>query len=118
MRKVKAEVWIVVAFFALFGGLLAFDIGIAFCTEDTVIATVQEKERVVTGGGETISSKYLIYTSSEVLENTDCLVRGKFNSSDMYSKLKPGSEYEFTVIGWRLPFFSSYRNIIEAREIQ
>ena len=79
-------------------------------THDTVVATVTEKERV----NDKDSSKYLIFTDKEVFENTDAFWQFKFNSSDVYSKIKVGDTCTFHVIGWRLQFFSAYRNIITA----
>lgn len=45
-------------------------------------------------------------------ENSDSLFRGKFNSGTIQGKLKEGSTYNITTTGWRIPFFSSYPNII------
>ena len=85
-----------------------------FGTQDTVVATVTDKDRITTGSGKDISSKYLVFTDKEVFENTDSLLLFKFNSSDVQGKLRAGSSYRLDVYGWRLPFFSSYRNIVAA----
>ena len=76
---------------------------------DTVNVTVTGKERVTSGD----SSKYLIFTEGETFENTDFLFVGKFNSSDIYGKIKEGETYTFAVGGLRIPILSSYRNIHE-----
>ena len=91
---------------------------IPFATEDTTTFTVRDKERVITGTGENMSSKYLVFTESETFKNSDCMVRGKWNSSDVYSQLQPGTTYTATVYGWRIPFMSSYRNILTVSEKQ
>jgi hypothetical protein len=79
-------------------------------TQDTVSsALVQEKERVM----KEDSSKYLIYTVSEVFENTDTIFAFKFNSSDLYGRIKEGCLYTFGVYGLRVPFLSMYRNITQ-----
>lgn len=77
-------------------------------TKDIVTITVSDKERISTEE----SSKYLIFTESEVFENTDDLFKLKFNSSDFYAKLKIGETYTVEVYGWRVPMMSMYRNII------
>ena len=82
-------------------------------SSEAVIITVTEKERINTATGETTSSKYLIFTDEEVFENTDKIIFGKWNSSDVQGKLKKGKTYNVKVAGWRIPFFSSYRNIIK-----
>jgi hypothetical protein len=68
------------------------------------------------------NDKYLIFTklnngNVRVFENTDNLLRGKFNSSDLYAKIQQGKEYRFETCGWRIPFLSMYENIIRAEEI-
>lgn len=77
----------------------------------TLNITVKNKENVVHGS----SSKYLIFTTEEVFENEDSAFMGKFNSSDFYNKLTPGQDFKVRVCGWRVPFASWYRNIIEIR---
>lgn len=63
-------------------------------------------------------SKYIVWIEDNEgtqyeLSNSDQLLRGKFNSSTIQGKLKEGSTYQFTVTGWRIPFFSEYPNIID-----
>ncbi len=70
--------------------------------------TVKDKERVNYGQ----NSKYLIFTENETFENTDELIRGKFNSSDLYGFLDVGKTYKCEVMWWRIPILSMYRNLI------
>lgn len=86
-------------------------------TKADVITTVTDKERVTYNSGSTIESKYLVYTEAEVFECTDQVLIGKFNSSDVYGQLEKGKKYKFTVYGVRIPFMSSYRNIIGVKEL-
>jgi hypothetical protein len=87
--------------------------------------TVTGKDRIVetsnSGKRQDISSKYLVFTKNkdgvEVFENTDSLLNGKFNSSDVQAQLEIGKQYRAAVYGWRIPFFSSYRNIVEAKPL-
>lgn len=76
-------------------------------------ATIVKMERV---GGD--KGKYLVFTDEEVLQNTDCLVYWKFDSSDIYGELEVGKTYDFGVYGWRIPFFSMYKNILTVREVK
>lgn len=86
-------------------------------TQYTIMIT--DKERVNSGS----SSKYLVFGEDEngellVFQNTDNLLRGKWNSSDIYGKLKIGNTYRVKVVGYRIPFLSSYKNIISYEETE
>ena len=70
---------------------------------------ITDKERVQDGN----VSQYLIFTDNEVFKNTDSILFGKFNSSDVYNQLKIDSTYTLKVNGWRVPFISEYRNILK-----
>ena len=93
-------------------GLVIFAIGFPYWTAENVTIMVSGKERIAEEGG----GKYLVFTEGEVFQNTDCLFRGKFNSSDVYGQLEPGKSYRALVYGWRIPFFSMYRNIVRISE--
>jgi hypothetical protein len=96
------------------GGIIASPI-VHYSTMETVEAVkVTEKERVTQNSGETMTSKYLIFTDRETFENSDSLFGWKFNSSDMYGKIQRNQVCTFTVTGFRVPFLSMYRNILEA----
>lgn len=89
-------------------------------TEYTI--TVTDKERIYEGSGDTSSSKYLVFGDDEngnalVFENTDCFIRGKWNSSNIQGQLKEGITYKITVVGYRVSFFSMYQNIIKVEEV-
>ena len=94
---------------------LILTIGFPYWTSDTVTFTVADKERIVTKSGDSVSSKYLIFTELETFENSDCLVMFKFSSSDLQGKLKKGNIYTAKVYGWRVPFLSMYRNIVSVK---
>lgn len=89
-------------------------------TEYTI--TVTDKERIYTGSGNSSSSKYLVFGDDQngnslVFENTDCFIRGKWNSSNIQGQLKVGNTYKVTVVGYRIAFFSMYQNIIKIEEV-
>lgn len=76
--------------------------------------TVEDKERIMESSEH---SRYLIWTEEgEVFENTDQLMVGKFNSSDIQGQLKVGKKYHCSTIGIRNQFFSWYRNIYDCVE--
>lgn len=73
---------------------------------------IQEYYPDSNGKEEKGDSYYLVYTDKEVLKIEDSLIFGQFNSSDIYGMLVKGKTYKFKVFGFRIPFLSSYRNII------
>lgn len=85
--------------------------------------TITDKDRIYSNNGKNASSKYLVFSDDEngnslVFENTDCFIRGKWNSSNIQGELKEGHIYKITVIGYRVPIFSMYQNIIKIEEIE
>lgn len=109
--------WVVAGAIAFAG--VAIGIGVfasGYLQESNVTITVKDKERIVDRDGE--GSRYLIWSEDETFENVDSLIKGKFNSSDLYGRLEEGKTYDCKVYGWRNGFFSWYRNIIECKEVE
>jgi hypothetical protein len=95
------------------------------CAAETFVRNSYENCEVT--GKESVRNgernRYLIFCELEngevrVFENTDQLVYGKFNSSDVYAKIKVGSTYNFKVSGVRIPYLSWYENIIGYEEVE
>lgn len=84
-------------------------------TEEPVHIHVKRVERSMVGTGSNVHGKYLVFTNNEVFENTDSFLFMKFNSSDLQNQLEPGKDYTVLVAGWRIPLFSTYRNIIKIK---
>lgn len=53
----------------------------------------------------------------EIFENDDSWAFLKFDSNNLLMEIEVGQTYKFKVAGWRLPFLSWFRNIIEAELI-
>lgn len=75
---------------------------------ETIEVTIKDKESIVNDG----EHKYLIYTNDEVFKNVDSFMFLKWNSSDVQNNLDIGETYSVKVSGWRVPFLSTYRNVI------
>lgn len=109
---------IIIILIAVFAVILSAIGYVALSFNDTeYTVTIVEKELVNYFSEGDADSKYLIYCEDEngetlVFENTDNWLRGKWDSSDIYAKLKVGETYTVTVIGIRIPFFSMYQNIV------
>ena len=122
-RKKNTKTFFVVIMIAV---ILVLSIGYEaiFSFNDTEYTiTVTDKERIYEGSGDTSSSKYLVFGDDDngnslVFENTDCFIRGKWNSSNIQGQLKEGNTYKVTVVGYRVSFFSMYQNIIKIEEIK
>lgn len=93
-------------------GIIAIAPIIAYTTKDSIQFIVNDKERIVTGSGDSLRSKYLIYTDNGVYQNTDTIFYFKFDSSDVQNEAQVGSKCEANVYGFRVPFLSWYKNII------
>lgn len=83
-------------------------------SETTVTFTVEDKAIKRYSDDD----KYLVYTDNGTYEITDSLVYWRWNSSDLYGKIKVGKTYEAKVYGWRIPIFSSYKNIVSVEEVE
>ena len=59
----------------------------------------------------------LVYTDRGVFKDSDALFSGKFNSSDIYGQLCPGTVARIKVRGWRQPILSEWPNILKVEEI-
>lgn len=106
--KGKFIMFIVLLFVILIGYSVVY-----YNTSEIIEITIKDKERITEGK----RSKYLIYTENEeVFQNTDSFLFLKFNSSDLYGKLDKTKTYKVKIVGWRIPFLSMYRNIIEIEE--
>lgn len=122
-KRMRLHKILMVVFFVVILGLGVVS-SVAFSFNDTdYTITVTDKERIYTGSGDTSSSKYLVFGEdnngdSFVFENTDCILRGKWDSSNIQGQLKEGNTYKITVIGYRVPFLSMYQNIIKIEEVK
>lgn len=87
-------------------------ISLSYSSVNHITITIKDKERIQDGS----SSKYLIFTPNEVFENTDSILFMKFDSSDVYNNLDVGKTYNVKVNWYRIPFFSSYRNLLEIEQ--
>lgn len=104
-------------FGAVLAGLLIVGavavIGGGYFDEDTVTTTVNSKERVCDSNSEGgMDCQYLVFTDAGTFKITDAIFgTQRFNSSDLYGKVKECHNYEITSYGWRIPIMSSYPNI-------
>ncbi len=97
---------VVVNLVFLFGASVAQ----SFVSEQTRTCTVTEKDRAAADNGE---SSMRIYTEEcGVVQVKDRLLRGQFDSADIYADIEPGKTYEMTTVGNRVPIFSWFPTIL------
>lgn len=122
-RRIKGStgmIIVVVIFIILIVGITA----ITDFNDHTYVITVTDKDRTIENDKDDgTKSKYIVFGDTEegkslVFENTDNILRLKVNSSNIQGSLKEGHTYEITVIGYRVPLFSWYENIIKIKEIE
>lgn len=118
--KIRDEIsWgtiIIVAIVVVLIGVAALWGSYVHRTTDTT--TVTGKERVCSSNGDGGQDcKYLVYTERGTYMVADSFVAWRFNTSDVYGRIKPCHEYEITSFGWRLPAFSTYPNIDKLEDL-
>ena len=99
--------------------IVVFDVVVSNINEKNIVVTVTDKGVKVKNN----DSKYLIYTKDkddnvQVLKITDSILRRRFDSSDVYAVIEPGKTYKFTTVGYRIPIFSMYPNILKYQEVE
>lgn len=85
-------------------------------SERTVDTMVDERERIVTGSGQDLSSKYIVFTNAGEFEVTDTWLFFDFRSSSRYALMKKGYQCNVQVAGWRVGFLSMYPNVVKINE--
>jgi hypothetical protein len=114
-RKTETN-WVTVMFILI--GVLIFIVSIAPLFNSTTYTNVTVVDKIYSGE----SDGYLVWVEDETgvqyeLQNEDILLKGKFNSSTIQGKLKEGEKYNIKTIGWRIPLFSCYPNIVEYEKV-
>ena len=116
MKRLK-DLGLILCLIIFIAGVIAVNV-LPHYTKDICTITVTDKQIKISGKND----KYLIFAKldtgkAEVFEDTDSMIEGKYNSSDIYGDLEKDKTYKIVVYGWRIPFWSMYRNIITAREV-
>ena len=93
-----------------------------YFSEKTVTTTVVSKENVCKSSGSgkdtEIKCEYLIFTDAGTFKIEDALFGvTRFNSSDIYGRVREGHVYKIVYYGWRQPVFDMYPNIKSITEV-
>lgn len=98
---------------------VAVAIGGGYFDRETITTTVFDKERVCDSDGDGgTTCTYLVFTENGTFQISDALIgHRRFNSSDVYGRVRDCHNYEITSYGWRIPFLSQYPNITEMEDL-
>lgn len=88
----------------------------------TTTCKVIDKDRSTEVKDGNSRSVFRIYTEgcgddNATLGLADNFLAGNFNASDTFGRIKVGKTYEFTTVGVRNGFFSSFREITKYKEV-
>lgn len=117
MKRLKKLYAVIIILFAV---IVLYNVGFMIlqnANEQTYTVRVTDKMRV-SYGHIWNSHKYLVFTVDDdtdavyIFEDTDSIPKLKFDSSYLYAKVEVGKTYTLKTAGFRLPFFSKYKNII------
>ena len=107
----------------IFAGIIAFLILVGV---GSIVLQILQYNHKETFNGE-ITEKYnkrdgdsdkffIVLDDNKVIENSDILFKGKFNSADIQAKLKVGDKVEVKTIGYRVHLLSMYPTMYEVKE--
>jgi hypothetical protein len=109
------------AFVVFIIGIIALFIVLPLVTQDTLTATVLDKDIYTTTDcdkdGCTSLTHLTVYTDKEVIEISDSLVLWTFGEQQKYGNLKAGKTYTFKVWGFSIPMIKMYRSSYEYSEV-
>lgn len=80
---------------------------------ETVQITVIGKESVANSGGHS----QRVYAEDDTYTVGDAMFHGRFDSSRLYGRLKVGETYRCKAMGWRVPFLSAFKNLLECEAV-
>lgn len=102
---------VVILFFLAFIAVTGTLVASSTASPTTKTCTVTGKDRTMKPKG---GSDARIYTAEcGTYEVADSFLHSRYNSADVYGRIQPG-RYKITSIGWRIPLFSMFPNIMEA----
>lgn len=92
-------------------GLPIWCLNVSYGNEQIIEIEIQDKYTKGESG-----RYYIVDNNDNTYQVYDMLFIGKFNSTDIYNKLKIGKKYKVKVTGERIHFWSMYQNINEILE--
>jgi hypothetical protein len=114
-RNRSSAPWVIGALIVVVLLIVSIPMYTSYKRESVVQTTVCSKEAVPTGNS---GHEYRVYTTTDTYVVKDHVVNGtSFRASNTYGRIQPNKVYKLTVYGWRIPFFSSFKNITKAEVV-
>lgn len=110
--KFKLAVFSTVA--VLFVGAVT-KVGITYGNKQVHQGVITEKYNKRTANTDDF---FIVLDHEEVIQNTDVMFYGKFNSADIQARLKKNETVKVTTIGYRIPLLSIYPRAVKISEVQ
>ena len=107
--RIAVVIGIAAVIFAMLSACNAY-----FNSTRDVTARVNKTGQTCTSGNKCTN---LVYTDKGTFKNSDSLLAGKFNSSDVTGMLCPGGTYELKVRGYRVGLLSMWPNILKVEKV-
>lgn len=104
MEKFELIIFIIIILVGI--GLPILDTIVNYSNEKVIEITIKDK---YVKGQE--GRYFIVDTDNNTYIIADLLLKNKFNSSDLYSKLEIGNKYKVETTGMRIHFLSKYQNI-------
>lgn len=114
MTKAAVVAWFVLIVVLVVGGVV-WEIATVTHRETVTGCKVVDKDRTTNSKG--VSDARIYTDNCGVFQVKDSWTSGTWSSADRYNKIKVGKTYDFDTQGRRVPFFSQFPNIIQAREV-
>lgn len=113
MKNLFFSFSVIVLILGLIGGIV-YIATLDYQNEETIEITINDKY-IKRNKQEDM---YLVVgDNGETYKITDLLFKGKFNSTDLYNQLNIGNKYKITTTGYRIHFWSMYKNINKIEKI-
>ena len=109
-----AGILLLVILVVIIGGIIGIAIwgcNVSYGNEQIIEIEIQDKYTKGENG-----RYFIVDNNDKTYIVKDMLFLGKFNSTDIYNKLKIGKKYKVKVTGERIHFWSMYQNINEIIE--
>lgn len=103
---------VIILFLVLVIGLIVYPIA-AYNHTQEFKGTITEKYNKRTYKQDKF---YIVLDDKTVVENSDLLFKGKFDSADMQAKLKTGDKVKIKTIGYRIHILNLYPTLYEYEE--
>lgn len=115
--------WYLPGAILLFIVMIVVTIGLvapSYFERHSVTTHVVSKENVCKSNGDNgTTCEYLIFTDNGTFKISDAIFGVvRFNSSDVYGKVREDHDYTITYYGWRIPVLSTYPNIEKIEPVE